>query len=106
MAFRLALLEGQPRYIGVLKLAAEKAGWGSKLPAGHARGVALHKSFNTYVAEVAEISLQGDRQFKVERVVCAVDCGIAVNPDVVRAQIVITSYSIHYTKLYEIRSTW
>jgi isoquinoline 1-oxidoreductase subunit beta len=84
--FRLALLEGQPRYSGVLKLAAEKADWGSKLPAGHARGVALHKSFNTYVAEVAEISLQGKDQFKVERVVCAVDCGIAVNPDIIRAQ--------------------
>lgn len=84
--FRLALLEGQSRYSSVLKLAAEKAGWGSELPEGHARGVALHKSFNTYVAEVAEISLQDKNRFKVERVVCAVDCGIAVNPDIIRAQ--------------------
>lgn len=84
--FRIALLKGQPRYLGVLMLAAEKAGWGIKLPAGRARGVALHKSFNTYVAEVAEISLQGKNRFKVERVVCAVDCGIAVNPDIIRAQ--------------------
>lgn len=86
VAYRLALLEAEPRYSGVLKLAAEKADWGSKLPAGHARGVALHKSFNTYVAEVAEISLQGKNRFKVERVVCAVDCGVAVNPDIIRAQ--------------------
>ncbi|MEJ2590825.1 MAG: xanthine dehydrogenase family protein molybdopterin-binding subunit [Candidatus Thiodiazotropha sp.] len=84
--FRLALLKDEPRYQGVLKLAAEKADWGAKLPAGHARGVALHKSFNTYVAEVAEISLQENNRFKVERVVCAVDCGIAVNPDIIRAQ--------------------
>lgn len=84
--FRLALLDGEPRYQGVLKLVAEKADWDAKLPAGHARGVALHKSFNTYVAEVAEISLQKKNRFKVERVVCAVDCGVAVNPDIIRAQ--------------------
>jgi isoquinoline 1-oxidoreductase beta subunit len=86
LAYRLELLEGQPRYRGVLELAAEKAGWGSKPPKGRARGVALHKSFNTYVAEVAEISLQAQGRFKVERVTCAVDCGVAVNPDIIRAQ--------------------
>ncbi len=84
--FRSALLKEHPRHLGVLKLAAEKANWGSKLPEGWSRGIAVHESFNTYVAEVAEISMQDDGNFKVERVVCAVDCGVAVNPDVIRAQ--------------------
>jgi isoquinoline 1-oxidoreductase beta subunit len=84
--FRTALLKDHPRHLGVLKLAAEKAGWGSDLPEGHARGVAVHESFNSFVAQVAEVSLQGESGFKVERVVCAVDCGIAVNPDVIVAQ--------------------
>jgi isoquinoline 1-oxidoreductase subunit beta len=83
--FRRGLLAKEPRRIGVLNLAAEKAGWGSPLPAGRARGVAVHRSFNSYVAEVAEVSLVGGRP-KVHRVVCAVDCGTVVNPDVVRAQ--------------------
>lgn len=86
VAFRLALLHGQPRHAAVLKLAAEKAGWGKALPPGRARGVAVHMSFSTYVAQVAEIAVQGDGGFKVERVVCAVDCGLAINPDIVRAQ--------------------
>lgn len=84
--FRSALLKEHPRHLGVLKLAAEKANWGSKLPEGWSRGIAVHESFDTYVAEVAEISMQDDGNFKVERVVCAVDCGVAVNPDVIRAQ--------------------
>src|SRR5262249_21328336 len=83
--FRRGLLAKEPRRLGVLNLAAEKAGWGSPLPAGRARGVAVHKSFNSYVAEVAEVSLEAGKP-KVHRVVCAVDCGIVVNPDVVRAQ--------------------
>jgi isoquinoline 1-oxidoreductase beta subunit len=83
--FRRGLLAKEPRRLGVLNLAAEKAGWGSPLPAGRARGVAVHKSFNSYVAEVAEVSLENGRP-KVHRVVCAVDCGIVVNPDVVKAQ--------------------
>lgn len=70
----------------MLKLAAEKADWGSALPEGRFRGVAVHESFRSFVAEVAEVSLQDDGDFRVERVVCAVDCGVAVNPDVVRAQ--------------------
>ncbi|MGI9372218.1 MAG: molybdopterin cofactor-binding domain-containing protein, partial [Hyphomicrobiales bacterium] len=87
--YRLALLSGdgadQKRLTGVLKLAAEKAGWGDKLPKGRARGVAVHKSFNSYVAEVAEVSVNADGEVKIEKITCAVDCGFAVNPDVVKA---------------------
>ncbi|WP_051249253.1 xanthine dehydrogenase family protein molybdopterin-binding subunit [Inquilinus limosus] len=86
VAFRLALLRDQPRHAGVLSLVAEKAGWGQPLPAGKGRGVAVHKSFETYVATVAEVSVEGGA-LKVDRVVAAVDCGIAVNPDVIRAQV-------------------
>jgi isoquinoline 1-oxidoreductase beta subunit len=75
-----------PRLRGVLELAAAKADWGKPLPAGRARGIALQESFNSYVAEVAEVSLRKDGLPKVERVVCAVDCGVAVNPDTIRAQ--------------------
>jgi isoquinoline 1-oxidoreductase beta subunit len=85
VAFRRALLKKHPRYRAVLDLAAQKAGWGKPLPKGRWRGVAVHESFNSYVAEVAEISI-ADGKPKVERVVCAVDCGVAVNPDMVRAQ--------------------
>lgn len=84
--FRLALLKDEPRYQGVLKLAANKAQWSKPLPEGHFRGVALHKSFGTYVAQVAEIAAQKDGKFKVVKVTCAVDCGVAVNPDVIAAQ--------------------
>jgi isoquinoline 1-oxidoreductase beta subunit len=83
---RRALLRGHPRHLAVLDLAVEKAGWGTPLPAGRFRGVAVHESFHTYVAQVAEISLKDDGGLKVERVVCAVDCGVAVNPDIIRAQ--------------------
>jgi len=69
----------------VLTLAAEKAGWGEPLGEGRARGVAVHESFNSYVAQVAEVTARGNA-FSVDRVVIAVDCGIAVNPDVIRAQ--------------------
>jgi isoquinoline 1-oxidoreductase beta subunit len=84
--YRLTLLKDHPRHAAVLALAADKAGWGKPLPSGRFRGVAVHESFNSYVAEVAEVSVAGDGSFKVERVVCAVDCGIAVNPGVIRAQ--------------------
>ena len=84
---RRSLLRGHPRHLGVLELAAREAGWGQPLPPGRARGVAVHQSFGSVVAEVAEVSLDGDGLPKVERVVCAVDCGIAVNPDIVRAQV-------------------
>jgi len=83
---RRELLKDHPRHLGVLNLAAEKAGWGTPLPAGRGRGVAVHESFGSFVAEVAEVTVRDDGSFKVDRVVCAVDCGIAVNPDIVRAQ--------------------
>jgi len=82
---RRALLKDQPRHLGVMELAAEKAGWGTPLGEGRGRGIAVHKSFDTYVAQVAEITLEAGR-LRVDRVICAVDCGIAVNPDVIRAQ--------------------
>lgn len=85
VAFRRALLKNHPRHRGVLELAAQKAGWGKPLPKGRWRGVAVHESFHSYVAEVAEISIVNGK-LKVERVVCAVDCGVAVNPDMIRAQ--------------------
>ncbi len=86
VALRMGLLKEHPRHQGVLKLAAEKAGWGRDLPEGHALGVAVHESFNSYVAEVAEVSLKPGGGFKVEKVWCAVDCGFAVNPEVIKTQ--------------------
>jgi isoquinoline 1-oxidoreductase beta subunit len=83
---RRALLQKHPRHLGVLELAARHAGWGQPLPAGRARGLAVHESFNSVVAQVAEVAAGADGVPRVERVVCAVDCGIAVNPDVVRSQ--------------------
>jgi isoquinoline 1-oxidoreductase beta subunit len=84
--FRRELLAATPRALGVLNLAAEKSAWGKSLPKGVTRGIAVHKSFGTWVAQVAEVRVKDDGSFKVERVVCAVDCGVAVNPDVIRAQ--------------------
>lgn len=86
VAFRLALLKEKPRHAQVLKLAAEKANWGKKLPANKAQGVAVHESFNSFVAQVAEVTVNKDGTYSVDKVVCAVDCGIAVTPDVIRAQ--------------------
>ena len=83
--FRRAHLSKSPRHLAVLELAAEKAGWGSPLPAGRARGIAVHESFNSVVAEVAEVSVEGGKP-QVHRVTCAVDCGIAINPDIVTMQ--------------------
>jgi len=83
---RRALLAKHPRHLAALNLAAEKAGWGEPLPPGRARGIAVHESFGSVVAQVAEVSRRPDGLPKVERVVCAVDCGTAINPDVVRAQ--------------------
>jgi isoquinoline 1-oxidoreductase beta subunit len=84
--FRRGLLEKSPRHKAVLELAAAKAGWGKPLPKGHARGIAVAESFGSFVAEVAEVSLNEDGGVKVNRVVCAVDCGTVVNPDTVTAQ--------------------
>ncbi len=89
---RLGLLQKHPRHAGVLKLAAEKAGWGTPLAPGkpgerRGRGVAVHESFHSYVAQVAEVTVQADGSLKVDRIVAAVDCGIAINPDNVRSQV-------------------
>jgi isoquinoline 1-oxidoreductase beta subunit len=86
LAARLALLEKHPRHKAVLELAAQKAGWGTDLGPNKARGVAVAESFSSFVAYVAEVSRDASGGIKVDRVVCAVDCGTAVNPDVVRAQ--------------------
>jgi isoquinoline 1-oxidoreductase beta subunit len=88
---RRALLDKHPRHRGVLELTAQKAGWTKPLAKGAAgerrgRGIAVHESFNTFVAEVAEVTVKRDGSFSVDRIVCAVDCGVAVNPDVIRAQ--------------------
>jgi isoquinoline 1-oxidoreductase subunit beta len=87
VAYRRALLDKAPRAKAVLELAAEKAGWGQPLPEGVGRGVSLQFVFATYMAQVAEVEVSKDGTVRVRRVVCAVDCGTAVNPDTVRAQI-------------------
>jgi isoquinoline 1-oxidoreductase beta subunit len=87
VAYRRALLDKSPRAKVVLELAAEKAGWGQPLPERVGRGVSLQFVFATYMAHVAEVEVSKDGAVRVRRVVCAVDCGIAINPDTVRAQI-------------------
>ena len=84
--YRRALLANAPRHRGVLELAATKAGWGTPLPAGRARGVAVFKSFESFVAQVAEVSVSSAGDVRVHRVVCAVDCGMHVNPQTIEAQ--------------------
>ena len=84
--YRRALLAQNPRYKGVLELAATQAGWGKPLPAGHGRGIAVAQSFGSYTAEVAEVSVATDGKVKIHRVVCAVDCGLTVNPDIIKRQ--------------------
>ena len=85
LAFRLALLDKSDRARGVLQLAADKAGWGKPMRSGVAQGIAVHESFGSFVAHVVEVSMPNGK-VKVERVTCAVDCGVAVNPNVIRAQ--------------------
>jgi isoquinoline 1-oxidoreductase beta subunit len=85
VAFRRALLADKPRHRAVLDLAAEKAGWGTPLPPGRARGVAVAESFGSFVAEVAEVSVTNGT-VRVHKVTCAIDCGQVVNPDIVTAQ--------------------
>jgi isoquinoline 1-oxidoreductase beta subunit len=87
VAYRRALLDKSPRARAVLDLAAEKAGWGGKLPEGVGRGVSLQFAFASYMAHVAEVDVAKDGSVRVRRVVCAVDCGTVVNPDTVRAQL-------------------
>ena len=84
--FRHGLLSAHPRLRGVLETAARAAGWGASLPAGRGRGIAVHKSFDSYVAQVAEVSVSEAGKVRIHRVVCAVDCGIAVNPGTIAAQ--------------------
>jgi isoquinoline 1-oxidoreductase beta subunit len=85
--FRLAALQGNPRAQRAVKTVAAKAGWGTPLPKSHARGLAQHSCFGTYVAQVAEVSLNSDGSLKVHRVDVAVDCGPVVNPDALESQI-------------------
>ncbi|MEN8180047.1 MAG: xanthine dehydrogenase family protein molybdopterin-binding subunit [Pseudomonadota bacterium] len=82
---RLELMDDHPRHAGVLKLAAEQAGYGKKLPEGRAQGIAVAESFGSFVAQVAEVSLERSR-VRVHRVTCAVDCGMIVNPNTIHAQ--------------------
>jgi isoquinoline 1-oxidoreductase beta subunit len=90
VAFRRDLLAKHPRHLAALELAADKAGWSQPLAARQGvrrgRGVAVHESLNSVVAQVAEVTIDKDNAIKVDRVVCAVDCGVAVNPDNVKSQ--------------------
>jgi isoquinoline 1-oxidoreductase beta subunit len=87
LVFRQEMLDKKhTRHRAVLDLVAQKSGWGTALGAGKARGIAVAESFSSYVAQVAEVSRDAKGKIKVDRIVCAVDCGIAVNPDVIRAQ--------------------
>jgi isoquinoline 1-oxidoreductase beta subunit len=91
VAFRAALLTKHPRHLKVLQHVAELSGWDKPLPAGpdgiaRARGVALHQSFGSIVAQVAEVSVSTDKRIRVHRVTCVIDCGLAINPNLVRQQ--------------------
>jgi len=88
LEYRLALLAKSPRARAVLELAAKEAGWGTKLSAGRGRGIALmYSGWDTYLAQVAEVEVSTAGEVRVHRIVCAVDCGTVVNPDIVKAQI-------------------
>ena len=84
--YRRLLLGTSPRARAVLQLAAGKAGWGQPLPAGSGRGISVQHAFGSYVAQVADVAVSKEGEVRVQRVVCAVDCGIIVNPDTVKAQ--------------------
>jgi isoquinoline 1-oxidoreductase subunit beta len=84
--YRRALLANAPRHRGVLELAASKAGWGTALPSGRGRGIAVYKSFESFAAQVAEVSVSPAGDVRVHRVVCAIDCGMHVNPSTIEAQ--------------------
>lgn len=84
--YRRALLKKHPRILNVLEIAARMSGWGTPLPNGHGRGIAMQESFGSYVAQVAEVSVDPKGQVTVHRVACALDCGKLVNPDTVKAQ--------------------
>jgi isoquinoline 1-oxidoreductase beta subunit len=84
--YRRMLLEKHPRFLKVLDTAATKAGWTKPVPAGRGRGIAIHESFGSVVAHVAEVSITPNKTLKVHKVVCAIDCGQIVNPDTIKAQ--------------------
>jgi isoquinoline 1-oxidoreductase subunit beta len=84
--YRKTLLKNHPRHLAVLNLAAQASNWQQPSPAGLFRGIAVHESHRSYVAQVVELSIE-NRKIKVKRVVCAIDCGLAVNPDGIRAQL-------------------
>jgi isoquinoline 1-oxidoreductase beta subunit len=86
-AYRMKLLEGKPRFANVLKMAADKAGWGKPLAAGRARGIALMEGYDSYMAQVAEVSVDKDGEVRVHKVTVAADVGHMVNPDTVEAQL-------------------
>src|SRR5215831_18244085 len=84
--FRRDLLKKQPRHLGVLNLAAEKAGWGKPLPQGRARGIAVMEAFGSYLSQVTEVSVDAKGAVKVHRVICTVDTGWVINPDTIKQQ--------------------
>jgi isoquinoline 1-oxidoreductase beta subunit len=84
--YRRLLLGKHPRLLKVLETAAEKGGWGKPLPVGQGRGIAVHESFGSIIAQMAEVSLDKKGSIQVHRVVCAIDCGRIVNPDTIKAQ--------------------
>ncbi len=86
-AYRMKMLQGKPRFANVLKLAAEKAGWGKPVAKGRARGIALMEGYDSYMAQVAEVSLDQDGSVRVHKVTVAADVGHMVNPDTVEAQL-------------------
>ena len=86
LVYRRDLLQQHPRHLGVLQAAADKAGWGKRLAKGRGLGIAVHESFGSYIAQVAEVSLTAKGELRVHKVVCAVDCGRIVNPDTIKAQ--------------------
>jgi isoquinoline 1-oxidoreductase beta subunit len=87
VAYRKELLSHNPRALAVLSLAAEKAGWGSSLPARHGRGIAVQFAYGSYTSQVAEVEVAADGSVRVKRIVCAIDCGMYINPDTIEAQI-------------------
>src|SRR5207237_8348118 len=87
LEYRSALLAEKPRHLRALKTAAEKAGWGKAAPPGRARGLAVHESFGSIIAQVAEVSVDSDKNIRVHKVTCAVDCGTAINPLGIEAQV-------------------
>jgi isoquinoline 1-oxidoreductase beta subunit len=87
VAYRKVLLGHNPRALAVLSLAAEKARWGSALPARHGRGISVQFAYGSYISQVAEVEVAADGSVKVKRIVCAIDCGMYVNPDTIEAQV-------------------